>query len=312
MTPFLATILQQLTAQPVQPVSELDPYAEAKRVLDENYAYDAKMVVRRSFWDEESTLMSIVVRKGAGSLTTIIHPTQYQGQSLIDNGKVLQHYVPDERSVFVRPSPATFAMRANDRIKLLKANYEAELESPGRRLNRPVFTIVFTPDNDGMPERTMVVDRQLPVIHLYQAGTGRKLTILETVSIQETSPSAEPLKFDLPREAKTIDLWGPKDVRDIKIATALLGFQPSQPASLPFGFKAYRNQLVGKEAEPVFATRLADGLCSVTVYQWPFENGSRPKFADMAPFYVSDNIAVHAVGDAPPTVLKRLAKAYMK
>lgn len=313
MTPFFASLLSLLTVQQGLPsIDDLDPYAEAKRVLEESYSYDAKMVVRRAFWDEESTLMSISVRKGVGSLTSIIHPTQYQGQAMIDDGKKLFHYVPDERRVYVRSSPATFMMGIHERIRLLKQNYCAELASPGKRLDRPVMSIVFEPENDGMPERVMVVDRKLPVIHLYQTRGSDRLTILETVSLQETPPSREKFDFESMTTAAQVNLWGPKDVKDIKIATALLGFQPSQPRTLPYGFKGYRNQLVGKETEPVFATRISDGLCSATVYQWPYASGGRAKFAEMSPFYVSDDVAILAVGDAPPSVLKRLARAYAR
>lgn len=312
MTALLANLaLSLMRAEPNPETLAADPYAEAKRVLADKSDFHAKLVVRRSFWDEPATTLSITVRKGRGTITTVVYPTRYQGQAYIDNDIELSHYVPEDKTIYVRPSPSTFALGIDKTVSLLKKNYTVTLGQTTKRLEREVKTIVYKPNWSAMPPRKMVVDAKIPVIHLYTAGKDDSIKLLEALSVTETQPSKDPLRFENPRETRIKILWGPKKVTDPKYAAGMIGVQPRLPGVLPYGFVNYINQLVGQESAPALASRLSDGLCSVTVYQWRYQQGRRASFAELRPDYIdqANDIAFVAMGEAPSPILKELSRA---
>ncbi|MDK3162259.1 hypothetical protein QPK87_37780 [Kamptonema cortianum] len=254
-----------------------DAYSEAGRVFGERADYNAKLVARRQFWDDEPILLTIMVGKNKGEMSTVIQPSTIQGQTFLDDGKRLHHFIPDENTIYVSPSSKTFLPSSEKMVDWLRMNYTGQITSRRKRLGRSVRILEFEPRHQGLPSRTIVVDSELPVMQSYVAHwEGKKINLFEVLEIQPLGSPPNSISLPSNSNTKTIEKFGPKPVKDLMVAAALLGFQPSRPKSYPLGFVPYAEQIVGKEAEPAYGTRLTDGMALVTVYQWPY-TGSRKK-----------------------------------
>lgn len=283
------------------------------RVLEDDFDYNARLVVRRQIWREEPLLFSVVVSKGVGSKYTVVHPSTYQGQVFIDDGKQLRHYIPESKTIYLRPSGHSFAPSGSWLARRAGKNYTLAIVEREKRLGRDVTTIALRPKNAALPSRRMTVDNELPVVHLVDAFDGSdRLRLVEVIDLKPSSSNLGELKLDTTREVRTRQSWGPRPVKDMKLAAGILGFSPLSPRKIPLGFESYVRQLGGTEQSPAFVNRLSDGVAMVTVYQWAYDEEKRPELFSMKPlaFDSTGRIAVTADGDVPSSVLRQMAQAF--
>ncbi len=299
---------------PARATSAPSPEQILARVLEDDFDYNARLVVRRQIWREEPLLFSVVVSKGVGSKYTVVHPSTYQGQVFIDDGKQLRHYIPENKTIFLRPSGHSFSPSGSWLARRASKNYTLSIVERSKRLGRDVTTIALRPKNAAMPSRRMTVDDDLPVVHLLDAFDGNdRLRLVEVIDLKPSSTNLGELKFDTTREVRTRQSWGPRPANDMKLAAGILGFSPLSPRKIPLGFESYTRQLGGTEQLPAFVNRLSDGVAMITVYQWAFDEDKRPELFSMKPlaFDASGKIAITADGDVAPSVLRQMAQAFV-
>ncbi|QYK52182.1 MAG: hypothetical protein KF824_07910 [Fimbriimonadaceae bacterium] len=286
-----------------------------RRVLNDKFDFTGTMVARRQQWDEEPMLMAIQVSKDKGSKSTVIHPSTSQGQVFIDDGKVLKQYIPDQKTILVRPSFYTFFPSGDTLAKWAEQNYKVTItDSSGTRLGRPVMTLSLKAKYSEMGTRVMIVDQQLPLTHVYEAtAEGRTIKLFELVDLKLANGGEISLDPDVPREVRSKQIWGPKAVKDMKYAASLLGFRPLQVDRMPFNFQIFVQQLVGSESNPFFVTRMSDGLATAHVYQWKYNGGQTPETFGIKVRKVDRrrDIALAIAGDCPPNASDQILDAFI-
>jgi len=285
-----------------------------RRVLNDKFDFTGTMVARRQEWAAEPMLMTIQVIKDKGSKSTVIHPSASQGQVFIDDGKVLKHYIPDQKTILIRPSFYTFYPSGNTLAKWAEQNYNVSFGNSGTRLGRPVQTLNLKAKYPEMGSRTMIVDTVLPLTHIYEATAGgRTVKLFELVDLKLTPSSEISLSPDVPREVRSKAIWGPKTVKDMKYAASLIGFSPLQPAKMPFNFQVFVQQLVGSESSPFFVTRMSDGLASAHIYQWKYNGGQTQETFGIKVQKVDRrrDIALAIAGDCPPAASEAILEAFI-
>jgi hypothetical protein len=292
-----------------------DPGEILKRGLRETSDYTGQMLVKTESWTEGKSLLQVKVVKGKGFKYTWVHPSNAAGESYIDDGKQIKQYLPDSNVIRVRTSFQTFFPSESERLAMTKQNYTLSFLGHEKRQGRTVQRIRATAKNSQMGVRTMAVDSELPVVfeldHRVGGSTKRLFEVFEFALMENSA-----IKLDLgaPASAKVVNAWGPKPIKDVKIATGLLGFAPIVPPTLPYGLKIFASQMVGDEKSPFVAMRLTDGLAIAHVYQWRWEKGKAAIKSGIQADLANSrrDIAFAVVTDMPSDVKEKLLDVFSK
>lgn len=281
-------------------------------------AHRTPVVMVQSFRQSDGSVHQLKVHTTADGRTrrTVIQPLAMQGEIYYDDGKKWYYFRPDQRVVIQQPSPVLNTLDINRRLALVNKNYTLNIGKTEVIVGRPATKVIAKPKFKGLPTRIYYVDKEFPaLLRLQTSMPNSKETIMavDTHSFQALSGESA-LTQSPPDDAgyRLIKMWGPKNFDpEGKYAERFVGFSPTIPNDLPFGFELAYKQMIGTEDAPYVSVRITDGLSSLSVY---LVDRKRP---GRLPFPVEGSIrAVNSVifcaGDASAEVRRRCAEAFAK
>ncbi len=207
-----------------------------------------------------------------GVFVNVVYPTIPAGITSYDSKTTLKTYYPRDNVVKIQTSPTKFRPNSRDRIRLIMRNYTPRVISEKEKIaDRPVYTLILTPKYEQVGSRYLYLDQEkgVPLKHVLITPDGEQRVLVNTLKV-DYEPGSRPRSFDIgaPEDARVENVWGPERFTSAKSAARQVGFEPSLPSRLPFGFVIEDKQIVGQEEKPFVGIRISDGMWSMTVYQW--------------------------------------------
>lgn len=303
------------TAQPfVKPQS--DPWELLRELFRQPFGVSATFVQRRIPTDGgEAVTVHVRVVEDEGLLSKVIEPTLLQGIMMLDDGDEMSTFYPDDELLFIQPSPHLFRPSADWRIRRAKRNYNIEIERQTVVAGRKGTTLLLRAKHAFMPDRKFVIDNEQAFLLRAEREMDRQwIATVDTKVVQfGKKGTSGTVSLETPRATKVKRSTGPLDLRKLSGGKleSMVGFTPRTPQAVPFGFEVTRQDLIMATTSPVVATRLSDGISSVTVYQW--SKAKHPKRNPVS-FKVlaqsASGILFAASGDVPHSVEESLAETF--
>ena len=283
--------------------------------VEEGFDYTGEMLVRMNSWVGEPQMMKIQTVKDKGVKVTWIHPSTVQGQAYLDDGKLIQQYIPDKKYIRVRPSFQTFWPSGKTMLALAEKNYTVKEIGRGTRAGRSAIVIEAKAKNSELGVRRITVDKEYPVVleDIHTVGT-KSINRIQTIEFRILPASEIKLSLGAPRDVRSDKAWGPVEVKDVKFAAGAVGFTPSLPTKIPLGFTVFVRQLVGTEKDPFFVARITDGLLVGHIYQWKYKRGAVKERSEIPVMMVDSrrDVAYSLLGDLPPEAADIILRAFVE
>lgn len=269
------------------------------------------VVLRRFSTQDRGGMQVKISQRGGVSKTTALSPLPVQGVTTVDDGKTWSTFIPDENRIIIQDSPRR---TVSGRTKgAAAANYEFVSGGNANIAGRRAFAIVAHPKFAEMPVRRYWLDAEYPLmLRMEIERDGKTHTLLDTRAISFVTVPEDAMKLTPAGDVRRIRLDSPERFRTAAQAMEVVGFKPSLPQSLPFGFFVNEPQVVGERNERFIALRLTDGLATATVYQWNAKDPSPVPCPDKTSVREANGLKMRLVGDLPEAVLGRILEAFVK
>ncbi len=269
------------------------------------------IVVRKSSSKDRGTMQVKISQRAGVSKTSVLSPLPIQGVTTVDDGRNWSTYIPDENRVISQESPRRSlsgrAKRAADQ------NYRFTSEGVTNIAGRKAFAIVAMPKAAEMPSRRYWIDTEYPLMLRMEVLINDKpFLLMDTKAISFITVSEESLRLQPAADVRKIWMTAPEKFRNAAEAIDRVGFKPSMPQLLPFGFIVHEPQIVGDKNDKFVALRLSDGLASATLYQWNSRNPNPVPCSDKATVREANGVKMRLVGDLPEAVLARLLETFVR
>lgn len=269
------------------------------------------IVLKRSSRDDCNTFRMKVEQNNAGcQRTTVLSPIWAQGITSYDDGKNWKTFWPDESKMLVQTSPRPSQQEMAERFALAGQNYRFEFLNNQRIAGREVFVVSAAPNATGMPSREYAVDKETSFVMRIETISGKKKDVLlDTVAIRFDSLKNANLDISPLKPTTIMNRQAPKSFGDPNSIKNVVGFVPSVPKQLPFGFTIQEKHLAGVNEFKFPVISITDGLASAIIYQFP---SHLDDLVDSAVTREAKGIKFQAVGDLPSTILNRLLEAFLR
>jgi len=290
-----------------------DPREILFRAMDKSRWLNLEsIVVRRMSSADRTTKQIRIAQRGGMSKSTVLSPLPEQGVTTVDDGKTWTTYFPDDNLMVIQDSPKRSSWNWR-RQAVADDNYRFTFEKVESIAGRKANTILATPKFPEMPIRRYSLDLDYPLLlKMEVAKDGRFVTMMDTKAIAFTSVDEDAIQINPPAEVRKAFHEAPQRFRSAAEALEIVGFKPSMPGPLPFGFVISEPQVIGDRGRKFIAIRVSDGLASATVYQW---NGSeRDPIPCRDPRYLreANGLKMSLTGDLPEVVLTRLLETFVR
>jgi hypothetical protein len=245
---------------------------------------------------------------------TVLSPLSFQGVTSLDDGRQWVTYLPDERRIITQPSPRLTTGDPSWRMRLADRNYTFQVKTGARVAGREAATVIAIPKNRQMPTRQFYIDEATDfLLRLETVSPEGTKVMLDTRTISYPRTMARGIfELNTLQAARVETLPPPVPIPDRRQAQERVGFRPSVPSSLPFGFVAQPAELAGSPSCRFIAVRITDGLAQATVYQWDPKNGEQPLPPDPKADRERNGIRMRVVGELPEAVIVRIIEAFLR
>ncbi|MCB0826032.1 MAG: hypothetical protein KDC26_07565 [Armatimonadetes bacterium] len=285
-----------------------------RRAQKNKFDFNGTLIVSRTFESGYKGSFKVEFNRKKQLKVTVLQPLSEQGRQTIDDFTTVQSYFPASNQIVVQPSAYAALGSSDFRLNLAEKNYRISGGEKVEFNRRTTIEVILEPKSRGLYKRRLLIDSTYPVMMLYEILEGNKTisTVQDAILIETDRGSSERFSFNT-QGAEVVKTWGPKEMKDPKASSGLLGFLPRQKKSLPYGFAVVSEQIVGSAEAPAFAVRLSNGMATVTVYQWDTEDGGRRSFEGLRPSSIDrDGVGYAVVGDEPDAVCLRILKEFVK
>jgi outer membrane lipoprotein-sorting protein len=290
---------------------------KAQRYLLKSLAGDYRVNIvavlkQRPSDDKRSITVKIQKSKDGKTRETVLSPLHLQGEYL-DDGNTIQTYSPDEKTLIVQPSNQ-LNQDLTFRTPLIQKNYSIRLD-PDEKIAGRTCVVVYAKAR--YPQLSSIRYR-------FDEKTGfplSKETILpsgEIVSEYEVVDIKFPAKFDPsifkmepPVGYETISYAEPTKISSLTEASKLLGFTPTIPAQIPFGFRVQRMTTTKNSKWKALCLKLTDGLQRVTVYEWVPEPGETIRTGENRVIKLHNGINIMIVSDIDSTIRNSIIRSFL-
>jgi outer membrane lipoprotein-sorting protein len=268
------------------------------------------MIQQRHPQFEEAPMVIKVVIDNRGRIRMdVVRPLIKEGVVAVDDGKEIRTYHPDLHVLQVAESPLVSAPSPIQRARLLEANYTLDLENGPRVAGRSTLQLHLRPRHERLEEQVLFLDREKFTTLRVEARDGEDTRVLaDTLHIEYSNHSASfspPAGTSIVREPRPVPLERSGDGK------AKLGFKPSLPRRLPFGFQTQSSWVIGAKDRPYLRTRVSDGLLAGSVYQWSsrVQGGRHP--VGLNPMYSRGGVNFAVYGELPPDVARTVLSTFV-
>ena len=206
------------------------------------------------------------------SRETVIAPLRAQGEESVDDGVKVWSYIPDEKLMMIQPSNRNRA-DADFRIPLMMRNYEITSERGPKIAGRSTISVTAMAKIETLGGLRFTFDEKtgFPLRKERMKNEDDDDTILEYEVQDITFPDSiddEVFKLKPIGGYETLTYEAPKSIRSVKEAEKIVGFSPSMPGKIPYGFQVQSTTMVETSKWKAVSMKLSDGLQRMTVYQW--------------------------------------------
>ncbi len=246
---------------------------------------------------------------------TVLAPLCDQGIVNTEDGKTWKTYIPSEKRLEFMAAPNR---EANNDVRrdLSSRNYRFTLQSGDLIAGRKTSVIIASPKNGEMPTRRYSLDAAKQYLLRVETELEGEMKMLhDTVAIAfPTSNPVADIEKEIVQSVRRIEKSPPVSWTEPRTVQNLVGFKPTIPTNLPFGFEIIDKQLAGEKGRFI-AIRISDGLANATIYQISSNSqfGTTESTAHTSVNRREANgIRFRLSGDLPDSVTKRILEFFVK
>lgn len=268
-----------------------------------------------------------ILSKGGGSLTvkiqrsidgklrdTIVAPLREQGQETIDDQKRMSTVLPCEKMVLVQPSTRN-VQDSELRVTLLERNYLVSSEKGPVLSGRPTVVVKAMSKSPELGGVRIAFDEAsaFPLRKEIISGDGEIRLDWEVISISFPKTLDESVfRFNPSADFETINYSSPVKIRSAKEAFSVLGFMPSVPTRLPFGFAVQSMSTTDSKEWKALNMRITDGMKRLTVYQWKPKSNESIRSGQSRSVDMIGGIKIMVVGDLDESMRQIIIEAFQR
>lgn len=265
--------------------------------------------------EDESVKFKLTRSTEGKTRQTVIAPLRLQGKESVDDGTKSYTFLPDEKMMIIQPS-ANVREDADFRIPLISKNYILSAKSGGKIANRSVTQITAMAREAKLGGVRFWLDNE-------HAHVMKKAFFDHDAG--EWIPDYEVLRADFPARIEssifkitpiggyeTLEYGAQTKLGSLREAERALGFMPTTPKDIPFGFQIQSMQTNSKSTWKSLVMRLTDGLQRVTVYQWKPSKNETITSGTSSTVETVNGIKYMVVTELDPWVRKSVLKAFIR
>jgi hypothetical protein len=265
--------------------------------------------------DEDSVKFKLTRSIDGKSRQSVIAPLRLQGKESVDDGTKSYTFLPDEKMMIVQPS-ANVREDADFRIPLIAKNYILSAKSGGKIANRSVTQITALAREAKLGGVRFWLDNETAHVMKKSAFDyeAEEWTTDYEVLRAEFPSKIDPAIFKISPIGgfETLEYGARTKLTSLKEAEKAIGFVPTAPKDLPFGFQIQSMQTNSKSSWKSLSMRLTDGLQKVTVYQWKPSKNETISSGTSSTVETVNGIKYMVVTELDPWVRKSVLKAFVR
>lgn len=290
---------------------------KAQRYLLRSLAGDYKtnivaVLKQRQSDDKRSITVKIQKSKDGKTRETVLSPLHLQCEFL-DDGTTIQTYSPDEKTLIVQPSNQ-LSLDLAFRLPLIQKNYSLRLDPDGKIAGRNCVVVVAKARFPQLSSIRYYFDEKtgFPLSKETILPNGEISQEYEVVDVKfPTKLDPSIFKIEPPVGYETISYAEPTKINSLTEATKMLGFTPSVPSQVPFGFKVQRMTTTKNSKWKALCLKLTDGLQRVTVYEWIPEPGESIKTGENRIIKLHNGVNIMIVSDIDLSIKNSIIRSFM-
>lgn len=199
----------------------------------------------------------------------VIEPLQQSGVVIVDHDDIREVFSPDSHTLSIGRSMVSEMFRPEERLALVRRNYRLTTARRVPIAHRSAVRIDATSKYADVGSSSIYIDPETWfVMRVETVAGGHRSRRFDTTTV-EYPVSLPAGTFDIHvSDAKTIRQSDPIPVQSIREAERHIGFRPSSPGRLPFGFVMRK---IYYRADPGYTTigfNMSDGVASATVFEF--------------------------------------------
>jgi outer membrane lipoprotein-sorting protein len=283
------------------------------RSLSGDYKTNVVAVLRqRQSDDKRSITVKIQKSKDGKTRETVLSPLHLQCEYL-DDGNTIQTYSPDEKTLIVQPSNQLNQDLAF-RVPLIQKNYSLRLEPEEKIAGRTCVVVYAKARFPQISSIRYYFDEKtgFPLSKETILANGEVSEEYEVVDIKfPTKLDPSIFKIEPPVGFETISYAEPTKINSLAEAGRLLGFTPTIPSQIPFGFRVQRMTTTKNSKWKALCLKLTDGLQRVTVYEWVPVPGETIKTGENRVIKLHNGINIMIVSDIDTNIRNSIIRSFL-
>lgn len=287
------------------------------------HGVNVRGIVRQSI--SKNTFVTVKIQRSAdGKLRdTVVAPLRNQGQETIDDKVRMTTFVPDEKIIIVQPSTRTDS-DSDFRIPLMLKNYLISSEKGPKVAGRATVQVTARSKYEEMGSVRFCFDEQ--------NGFALKKDSIDSDNNEKNEWEVIDISFPKTMESslfrmevfgavtdvsgsgkvQTVTYSSPVKIKNAKEGQALLGFTPSIPSRLPFGFAVQSMTTAKSEDWKALTMRITDGLKRLTIYQWRSKGDEEIRTGEDRSIDMVGGLKIMVVGDLGKEVREAIIESFQR
>lgn len=313
---LLAIVIGFLPALTLAQISDASRELLYRSLRGDNRANLVAILTQHNNADAEESVKFKLTRTTDGKTRqSVIAPLRLQGKESVDDGIKSYTFLPDEKMMIVQPS-ANVKEDADFRIPMISKNYILSAKQGGKIANRSVLQITAMAREARVGGLRFWLDAE--TAHVMKKS-------IYNYEEEEWMPDYEVLRADFPAKIdasifkispiggyETLEYGARVNLTSPREAEKALGFLPTAPKDLPFGFQIQSMQINSNSTWKSLSMRLTDGLQKLTVYQWKPSKNETITSGTSSTVETVNGIKYMVVTELDPWVRKSVLKAFVR
>ncbi len=270
------------------------------------------MLKQRQSGEKGSLIVKIQKSKDGKTRETVLSPLHMQCEYL-DDGTNIQTYSPDDRTLLVQPSNQP-NQDLPFRTQLIQKNYLLKTEPSKKIAGRNCVVVLANARYSQISSIRYYFDEKtgFPLSKETIQPDGDVSVEFEVIDVKYPAKlDSSIFKIEPPVGYETISFSEPKKINSLSEAARMLGFSPSVPTQIPFGFRIQRMTTTKNSKWKALCIKLTDGLQKVTVYEWIPEPGETIKTGENRVIKLHNGVNIMIVSDIDSSVRNSLIRSFL-
>lgn len=271
------------------------------------------IVMRKGYRGGASTQCKFEQNDRGVSKYTVLAPLCDQNVIRYEDRRYWKNFNPERGELVVQAITTSPNSTLAIRQALAEQNYKFSSEDGDKVAGRQTMVIIAVPRASGMPSRRYSVDvSKMYVLRVETELRGDRQILTDTLAIKFPKfISISDPEREFISQFRKFELEPPVSVSDARKLNEMVGFKPSLPQDLPFGFAIIDKQAAGEDFDTV-AIRISDGLANATIFQT--RNSPRVKTSKEPNASRADANGFHfkLMGELPDPIMRRILEMFVR